>query len=158
MVGIDARGFDVDVVDLVWPERVHRGHVRKEGGIGTICAIVEQHPSPPSGQSPVVLEPGGDLDDHAFPTSIRSKEFLFPREHQSDGSAGCPCEGGDVCFVVETALASETATHVWNDDSHTIGGEIEGLADSIPGLERDLSGAPNRHPIAPVYFVVIHAK
>ncbi len=138
MIGVDEAGLDEDVVDFVRPNNVHRRQLRKEGAIGGVRAIVEQHPTSPSRNRSIGANPGLEVDHHRLASAVRGEERLVTTEHLLDRTIDGSGQGLDVRLEVEAALATEPATEVGHDDADSIARQLQGLADASAGIERNL--------------------
>ena len=122
---------------------MHGRQLGKEGGIGGVGPVVDQQVGGAGHDSTIAVEPGGDVDDHAFPPPVRGEKLLLSGKHQLHGPSGGSGEGGNVGLVVEAALTTETTTEVGHDNAYPVGGKLQGLAHTGPGVEGNLSGAPD---------------
>ena len=74
--------LDVDVLDLVRAERVHRRHLREEAALAAVGALVEDEPAAAGDERAVRARAGLELDHHALAPVADRDELLAPREDE----------------------------------------------------------------------------
>ena len=76
MVRVDKVRVDRDIRNLIRAGNVHSGELAEEARVGGVGTIVDRNPRLAGGDGAVVAHAGGDVDHHAFTSSVGCEELL----------------------------------------------------------------------------------
>ena len=138
----------MDVLELVRPERVHRGHLREEAALAAVGALVEHEPCLARDERAVGAGAGLELDHHPLATVPDGDELLAAGEDELDGAARCTGERCHVALEVEVALGAEAAAEEGHDHAHVRLRDLQRLGDAAAGRVGHLRRRPHRHLVA----------
>ena len=148
VVRVDERRLDVDVLELVRPERVHRRHLREEPSLAAVGAAVEDESRPSREKGSVAPRTRLELDDHSLAPVADGEELLVAREDELDGSSRGARERRDVALEVEVALRTEAPAEERHDHADVRLGNVERVGDARACGVGNLRRRPDRDPVA----------
>ena len=138
----------MDVLELVGPECVHRGHLCEEAALAAVGALVEDEPGLAGDERAVCPGAGLELDHHPLAPVADREELLAPGEDELDRAACRACECCDVALEMEVALGAEAAAEQRHDDADVRLGDLERVGNARAGRVRHLGGRPHGDPVA----------
>ena len=133
----------MDVLELVRPEGVHRGHLGEEASLAAVGALVEHEARLAGDERAVRTRAGLELDHHPLAAVADGEELLATREDELDGPLRRAGERGDVALEVEVALRAEASTEQRHDDPNVRFGDLQGVRDAAARRVRDLGRRPD---------------